>query len=303
MGDEDNSDARYRDWGILQYVFRGIEKFAPWVRRIHFITCNQRPQWLNVDNPKLHLVNHEDIIPHDCLPTFSSRPIEFNMHRIEGLSERFIHFNDDYFLISHVRKEDFFRNGLPCDMAVFNATAPLSPRAHVLLNDGNVIYRHFPYKQMLKKNWNKIFTFKYGSYLFRTLCLAGYPYFLGFFRTHAPQPYLKSTIETLWEEEPELMNATIHSRFRDTKDLNIELFRWWQLASGQFVPSNTKKMVCFRVLNDKYINSAINIIRHQKCKVIILNDDSNDITDFEDMKLRLKAALDEILPEKSSFEK
>ena len=33
-GDVDaNSDCRYRDYGLLQYWFRAVERFAPWVWR------------------------------------------------------------------------------------------------------------------------------------------------------------------------------------------------------------------------------------------------------------------------------
>lgn len=35
---------RYRDWGLLRFVFRGIEKYAPWVNKVYFVTCNQKPQ-------------------------------------------------------------------------------------------------------------------------------------------------------------------------------------------------------------------------------------------------------------------
>src|SRR5699024_11364528 len=52
------------------------------------------------------------------LPTFSTRPIEFNFHRIEGLTEHFVYFNDDMFITKRVEKDDFFKNGLPCDTAV-----------------------------------------------------------------------------------------------------------------------------------------------------------------------------------------
>ena len=49
--DADGSIYRYRDWDLLQYWFRGAEKFAPWVRKIHFVTWGHIPQWLNVENP------------------------------------------------------------------------------------------------------------------------------------------------------------------------------------------------------------------------------------------------------------
>lgn len=35
----DARDVRYRDWDNLKYWFRGVEKFAPWVNKIHFVTA------------------------------------------------------------------------------------------------------------------------------------------------------------------------------------------------------------------------------------------------------------------------
>ena len=54
---------RFRDWDNLQYWFRGVEKYAPWVNKIHFITWGHLPKWLDTNNPKLHIVNHRDYIP------------------------------------------------------------------------------------------------------------------------------------------------------------------------------------------------------------------------------------------------
>lgn len=36
--DGDMRQCRYRDWGNLRYIFRGFDAFAPWVRKIHFVT-------------------------------------------------------------------------------------------------------------------------------------------------------------------------------------------------------------------------------------------------------------------------
>lgn len=55
------TDARFRDYGFLKYWFRGVEKFAPWVRKIHFITSGQKPDWLDAENPKINLVSHKDL--------------------------------------------------------------------------------------------------------------------------------------------------------------------------------------------------------------------------------------------------
>ena len=110
--DEANDEARYRDWDILKYWFRGVEKYAPWVNKIHFITCGQKPDWLDETNPKLNLVNHVDYIPEKYLPTFSSHTIELHLSKIQGLSDKIVYFNDDMFLINEVSKNDFFVNDL-----------------------------------------------------------------------------------------------------------------------------------------------------------------------------------------------
>ena len=95
-----------------------LKNFAPWVNHIYFVTWGHIPSWLNTDHPKLTVVKHEDYIPKQYLPTFSSHPIELNMHRIRGLSEQFVYFNDDTFIINKMEPEDFFRNGLPRDYCI-----------------------------------------------------------------------------------------------------------------------------------------------------------------------------------------
>lgn len=102
---------RYRDWDNLRYWFRGIEAFAPWVNKIHFVTCGHLPSWLNTQAPKLHIVKHSDYMDERYLPTFSSHPIEFCMHKIEGLSDHFVYFNDDTFIIDNFT--GFYDHHLP----------------------------------------------------------------------------------------------------------------------------------------------------------------------------------------------
>src|SRR5574344_1149949 len=109
----DNGESRYRDWQLLKYWFRGVEKYAPWVHKIYFITWGHIPNWLNVNNEKIVIVNHKDYIPDKYLPTFNSHTIELNMHRIKNLSENFVYFNDDTFIINKVDQNDFFRKNLP----------------------------------------------------------------------------------------------------------------------------------------------------------------------------------------------
>ena len=52
---------RYRDYGTFNYWFRMVEKHAPWVNNIYLITNGQKPEWLNLNHPKLKWVRHSDL--------------------------------------------------------------------------------------------------------------------------------------------------------------------------------------------------------------------------------------------------
>ncbi|KAG3200111.1 hypothetical protein PC128_g4852 [Phytophthora cactorum] len=106
--DDSNSDNRFRDNEELRYSLRSLEKYAPWVRHIYVVTDGQIPSWLDIESPKLSIVKHSDIFANKShLPVFSSPAIEWNLDNIPGLSDMFLYFNDDVFLGSPIRPEDF----------------------------------------------------------------------------------------------------------------------------------------------------------------------------------------------------
>jgi len=165
-----SSKNRYRDWDNLKYWFRGVEKYANWVNKIYFVTYGHLPKWLDVNNPKLVIVNHSDFIPQEFLPTFNSNTILLNLWRIKDLSENFVIFNDDMFLTDYVKKTDFFKNNLPCDSFCFNIIAPIGTNDtffHMILNNIDIINKHFTKKNVMKKNIFKIylsfFVFHYST--------------------------------------------------------------------------------------------------------------------------------------------
>ena len=112
---ESTESARFRNLDIFNYWFRAVEQFAPWVNKVFLVTNGTFPKWINRSHPKLVLVKHSDYIPEEFLPTFNSITIELFMHKIKGLSEHFVYFNDDFFLNSPTKPELFFCNGLPRD--------------------------------------------------------------------------------------------------------------------------------------------------------------------------------------------
>ena len=116
---------RYRDFGWLKYLLRGIEKYIPWIDNVFIIVSSesQIPDWANRD--KIHFVLHRDYIPKELLPTFNSSTIECFLPLIDGLSEEFIYFNDDMYIINDIKYEDCFINNkaiIPiCDIVKQNS--------------------------------------------------------------------------------------------------------------------------------------------------------------------------------------
>ncbi|MCL2629383.1 MAG: Stealth CR1 domain-containing protein [Alphaproteobacteria bacterium] len=98
---------RWRDNDELKYSLRSAEKFAPWINHIYIVTDNQRPKWLK-DNKKITIVDHKKIIDKKFLPLFNSSAIEYNVHKIPGLSEHFLFANDDMFFGRLVKPNFFF---------------------------------------------------------------------------------------------------------------------------------------------------------------------------------------------------
>uniref|UniRef100_A0A182P6I9 LNR domain-containing protein n=1 Tax=Anopheles epiroticus TaxID=199890 RepID=A0A182P6I9_9DIPT len=100
-------NARYDDKNELRYSLRSLEKYAPWLGNVYIVTNGQVPCWLNLENPRVRIVPHADIADGDtALPTFSSASIETFIHRIPGLSRRFLYLNDDIFLGAPLQPDD-----------------------------------------------------------------------------------------------------------------------------------------------------------------------------------------------------
>jgi len=105
---------RFRDFfDLLKYSLRSLELYAPWINHVHLVTARpQVPMWLNLDSDRVSIHFHDEIIPADYLPTFSSRTIESYLHMIPHLSEKFIYMNDDFLFGSPIQRSDFFtKNG------------------------------------------------------------------------------------------------------------------------------------------------------------------------------------------------
>lgn len=300
----DSRTHRFRDWDNLMYWFRGVEKFAPWVNRIHFVTWGHLPKWLNTSHPKLNIVKHSDYIPEKYLPTFSANPIELNLHRIKDLEENFVYFNDDMFIISPVKEEVFFKNNLPCDSAVLNAHCySVEASFHFCAFRAiGIINKYFNMKEVIKANPGKWINLKYGKHLLRTFALLPCPRFPGIWQHHLPSSFKKAAFEKLWELEYAEFDETCSHKFRHMLDYNQWLLREWQIASGEFFPRSADIGSNFQLGDADDTSVVCNYIAKQKGKMVCINDGEMTDEEFEENKRLIKEAFEKILPDKSQFE-
>lgn len=294
---------RYRDHGLLRYWFRAVEQFAPWVRKIHFVTWGHVPDFLDVNSPKLRIVRHEEFIPAQYLPTFSSHTIEANLHRIPGLSEHFVYFNDDMFLLRPVSPEDFFRDSLPCTCGcevpwVFSGDVGIW--AHAAANDLGVINRHFFKKEAVGRYGRTFLAARRWQDGVRTLGMELlFPdYFTGFRNLHGPSAFRKQTFQEVWAAEPELLEKTCIHRFRSLEDVNQWVFLWWQVASGAFCHHDMDNLVIG--VSDERTEEICRAIEQQCYDFLCINDPGGNVSAA---LAGLARSFQKILPEKSEFER
>jgi hypothetical protein len=193
------NDERYLARDELRYSIRSVWMYAPFVRNIYIVTSGQRPAWLPHDTERIRVVTHAEIFPDpSVLPTFNSHAIEACLHRIPGLAERFIYFNDDVFLGRETRVEDFFTQaGL--------IKSRYSPTAFVTSARPSV--------DAIPTDWAS----------FNAVTLMREDFGLTFERKtkHVPHPLSRGMLEEMDQRYPEVFASTRASRFRAHSDYAV----------------------------------------------------------------------------------
>ena len=210
-----DNDERYIDRDELKHSLRSLWMFAPFVRNIYIVTAGQRPAWLSTMDPRVRVVSHHDVFgAADVLPTFNSHAIESCLHRIPGLSENFLYFNDDVFLGRETTAADFFTSaGL----------------AKVRLSPSQYIYEGEPEPDAIPTDWAA-----YNS----TALIArdfGQPFTLRV--KHVPLPLKKSVLTEIETRYAAEMERTRAARFRSRTDLAVpSMFaQYYAIATGRAV--------------------------------------------------------------------
>lgn len=291
-------EERFRDWDFLRFLFRGIEQYAPWVHHIYLVTDAQCPAWLNTAHDKVTVVDHRDFIPGEYLPTFNSHTIELNIHRIPGLSDQFVYFNDDLLIMNSCKPEDFFRDGIPVDEAVLNGINGTDEQfAQIQFHNISLLNRYYSHKAVLQNISKWLYPF-YGFRMVRTLLLLPFKRLQGIYNPHGPLPLLKSTCNLLWERDGGVLDETCRCRERSGDNVSAYVFRYEQLLSGNFVPSKS---------HNRYLEVAqpVSVIAKAAvhAKTVCINDVSMSDKAFIQKKKSVCRYLQHKFPKKSGFEK
>ncbi|WP_304452117.1 stealth family protein [Nocardiopsis sp. YSL2] len=209
--------SRYTDHDELKYSLRSLRMYAPFVRHVYVVTDGQTPAWLDTEAEGVTVVDHRDIFADPgVLPVFSSRAIESQLHRIEGLSEHFLYLNDDIFVTAPVGPGHFFHP---------NGIARLAFSPHQIGVGEPVLEESAP--NWAGKNARALFQESFGAYIAHKV-------------KHVPTAQLRSVHRELAERYREDLERTARSRFRDPADVApvTTLYHHYALLTGRGVSAD-----------------------------------------------------------------
>ena len=309
----ENSSSRFRDMETLRYVLRSIEQSCPWYNKIYLITEGHYPKWLNINHEKIVLITHDELyFDKTHLPVFSSSSIEMNLVNIKGLSEKFVYLNDDTIIMKKLNKKRFFVDNKPVDFLshgwiprnkLFGKLRRMDAWVHSINNNLKLINNKFSPlsldKSSLYHSSYEVKT-KISNFLLEHI----YGKFIWLEHWHHPIPYLKSTLKEVHEEFKEEMMTCSSNRFRKNNDLTQYLYRYWQLASGNFYSYQHNDDLIANITSIEILENMIEEIEeNSNINFVCFNDDLN-LSDLEFIKVKekLNFFLEECFPSKSSFE-
>lgn len=262
---------RFRDWGTLKYLLRGIGKCMPFIDKVFLVVAreSQVPAW--VDREQVRVVLHEDIIPKEYLPTFNSTAIEMFLHRIPDLDERYIYFNDDMFPVGLLSEEDFYPGGVPA--VGFRRKLFCSSLFRKQVRNSDQLARRAAGKKPA-------------------------PFFLQ--PQHTCSPMLKRESEALFSRMEEDILLSL-SRTRTAGNFNQYVFLDYMFYGG--------KALCRRLPNRHFSLAAVPVskvaafLRKPTRKLICINDVHLSDEEFQHDRAVLLEAFEARFPEKSRFER
>ena len=263
-------EKRFRDWGTLKYLFRGIEKNMPFIRKVHLVVSSesQVPEWLNRN--EVNVVLHEDIIPHHLLPTFNCNPIEMHLHNIKDLDEEYLYFNDDMFPLKPCNPTDFFRQGKG------------------VLGMSRHLFSIGMFRKICRNSNDLAHTLLHMS-----------PSFTFLRPQHVCSPMLKSEVTEAYNLGKEEILSSM-SITRTGNNLNQYLYLDYMYLKGKLINERlSKKHFSVGIVSAQKLREFIEHPTHQ---LTCINDVQLSEGHYQELRSTLIAAFDTILPNASKYE-
>jgi Stealth protein CR2, conserved region 2/Stealth protein CR1, conserved region 1 len=296
MAQHGNVEGRYRDNDELRYNLRALEKFFPAHGHIYVVTDAQTPAWLR-SSERLTVVDHQDLIPAQHLPTFDSSHIESYIHRIANLSERYFYLNDDVMFGAPVKVDDWFFDG--GFYVTWSDEPPVSDEP--LQQDANALENAC----RLSGAWFKAMAQDASEPNAQVHAVAqGYGHV---FRTfaHSPRPMRKSLLLELEALAPDMFRLVRSTVFRiwDKPTIVSDFVLRWALATGcakvrdyahLYVSSGAAEQ-------SAVLESLVNLVG--KLEFFCINDTTDDAYPHDPRLLEVRGALQRMFPQPSSFER
>lgn len=231
---------RWRSWDTEELLIRCVRKFMPFVRTIYIILAreSQRKPWMDADG--ISVVYHKDFIPEKFLPTFNSCTIEMFLHRIPGLSDRFIYGNDDMFPLGPLTEQDFFDGDVPC---LHHREIPYPPNPNIF--------------HQLCRSGQQFIASEFGINKEDVLIRGG----------HSLTPMLKSTWEYLWSRGAWQIEISI-TPMRNGRNFCQWICPWWHYLSGNYIDRVPEKIY---VSTKNSVEDVVSAIRKSK-GIVCIND-------------------------------
>ena len=264
-------EKRFRDWGTLKFLFRGIEKNMPFIRKVHLVVSgeSQVPEWINRN--EVNIVLHKDIIPAQFLPTFNCNPIEMHLHNIEGLDEEYLYFNDDIFPLLPCQPTDFFRNG----------KGVLGMSRHLFVSG--------MFRRICRNSTDVAY-----SVLDRKPSIC-------FLRPqHVCTPMLKTQVQEVYDLAKDRIHASM-STTRNASNLNQYLYLNYMYLKGNLINEKlSKKHFSVGIVSAEKLR---NFIEHPTHKLTCINDVQLTDARYKELQETLLDAFNNLLPNTSKYEK
>jgi len=257
------SQARYKNNNEIEYCLRGIRKYMPWIRHVFLVTDQQAPRFLNKterDALRITMVDHRDIFRGFdwALPTFNSRSIETALHRIPGIAERYVYFNDDFIPVAPSCISDFFTSG---KVVLRGKWEPQKKHAGNSLLMTALALRLLSAVTKKDRSAHLLAQMKAARLAGFHEAYIHYP--------HAPHPIRTETLREFFRKNPELFQSNIKYKFRNLSQfVSHPLAHHLEAATGNYVFSETEDHVTINFGKPEEVESAMVSMHNPRVKFI-----------------------------------